>query len=223
LTNAMYGAPWLAFVASLGWGVLSVVLSPCHLAGIPLVVGCIDAQGRDSARKALPAATVFTLGVLLTIAALGAITWSLGRMLGDIGAWSDWLVSGVFLLVGLYLLDLLPLRWSGLNMTAFRRRNLLTLFVVGLLFGFTLGPCTFAYMTPVLALVFSSAGTQPHFAVGLLLAFAIGHGGVLLLAGVFGGWVQGALRWHGSSKGARWLKRACGLLVLAGAFYKLFA
>lgn len=34
------------------WGILSVVLSPCHLSSIPLIVGFIDQQGRMSTRRA---------------------------------------------------------------------------------------------------------------------------------------------------------------------------
>ena len=221
LTEAVAATPAVALAASLAWGVLSVLLSPCHLAGIPLVVGCMDAQGRTTARKALPAALVFTGGVLATIAVLGGITWLLGRMLGDVGEWSQWVVIALFILVGLYLLGLLPLSWSGLNMTRFTRRGLFTMLLVGVLFGFALGPCTFAYMAPVLGVVFRESAARPALAAGLLLTFAVGHGGVLLAAGVFGGWVQGALRWHANSRGALWLKKACGALLLAGAAYML--
>ena len=41
LSDGLNGAPWLAVLAAAGWGVASLVLSPCHLASIPLVVGFI--------------------------------------------------------------------------------------------------------------------------------------------------------------------------------------
>ena len=41
LSQAVEGAPALAMAAAFAWGVLSILLSPCHLASIPLVVGFI--------------------------------------------------------------------------------------------------------------------------------------------------------------------------------------
>jgi hypothetical protein len=52
LTQAVEGAPSVAILASFVWGVLSILLSPCHLASIPLIVGFIDEQGRISTRRA---------------------------------------------------------------------------------------------------------------------------------------------------------------------------
>ncbi len=52
LTHAVEGAPVVALVAALIWGVLSILLSPCHLASIPLIVGFIDEQGKISTGRA---------------------------------------------------------------------------------------------------------------------------------------------------------------------------
>ena len=52
LTHAVEGSPAAALSAALAWGVLSILLSPCHLASIPLIVGFIDRQGRMTARRA---------------------------------------------------------------------------------------------------------------------------------------------------------------------------
>jgi len=46
LTHAIEGTPALALGASVVWGILSILLSPCHLASIPLIVGYINGQGR---------------------------------------------------------------------------------------------------------------------------------------------------------------------------------
>ena len=39
-------------VAAFVWGILSILLSPCHLSSIPLIVGFIDEQGRMSTKRA---------------------------------------------------------------------------------------------------------------------------------------------------------------------------
>lgn len=51
LMHAVEGAPVVAMAAAVAWGILSIVLSPCHLAGIPLIVGYIDQQGRMGVRR----------------------------------------------------------------------------------------------------------------------------------------------------------------------------
>ena len=81
LTKAVEATPAIALSASFLWGILSILLSPCHLSSIPLIVGFIDKQGRMSTRRALAISTLFAVGILLTIAAVGAITAAAGRML----------------------------------------------------------------------------------------------------------------------------------------------
>ena len=74
LSHAVAGAPAVALAASFVWGILSIILSPCHLSSIPLIVGFISGQGRMSAARASGIATLFAAGILLTIAAIGLIT-----------------------------------------------------------------------------------------------------------------------------------------------------
>ena len=77
LTDALQGTPLIACSAAVIWGILSILLSPCHLASIPLIVGFIDGQGRISLRRAFLISTLFAVGILITIAALGALTRAL--------------------------------------------------------------------------------------------------------------------------------------------------
>ena len=79
LSRAVEGAPAIALVASVAWGVLSIVLSPCHLASVPLIVGFISEQEQVTVRRAFWTATLFAVGILITIAAIGAITAAAGR------------------------------------------------------------------------------------------------------------------------------------------------
>ena len=52
LTDALGGAPHMALAAAFAWGVLSIVLSPCHLASIPLIIGFIQGQDQATPRRA---------------------------------------------------------------------------------------------------------------------------------------------------------------------------
>ena len=96
---------------------------------------------------------------------------------------------------------------------------MLAALLLGLLFGVAVGPCTFAYMAPILGVTFRVAGREPLYALSLLLAYGVGHTGVIVVAGTSSGWVQRWLDWNEASRGATLLRRVCGVLVLAGAVY----
>lgn len=224
LTRAVEGSAFIAIGASAIWGILSIVLSPCHLASIPLIVGYISGQsGGATVRRALATAAVFALGILATIAAIGGLTAAAGRMLGDIGPWGNYLVAAVFLAVGLYLLEVIPLPWSGPGQVAGRDRGLLGALILGLLFGVAVGPCTFAYMAPMLGVIFKVAAAKPIYAIQLVGAFGLGHCAVIVLAGTFTGVVQRYLDWNERSRGAVRLKKACGVLVILGGLYLVYS
>jgi len=224
LTRAVYGSPVIAVSASFVWGVLSIILSPCHLASIPLIVGFIGSQGAITLRRAFVLSLLFSSGILLTIAGIGLITGLLGRMLGDIGGYGNYFVAVIFFLIGLYLIGIvkLPFISGGVNQPSYQKKGYIASFVLGLVFGIALGPCTFAYMMPMLGVAFSVAATRFLFAVSLVLAYAAGHCGVIVLAGTFTEAVQKYLNWNEKSKGLDIVKKLCGVLVIMGGIYLIF-
>ncbi len=223
LSRALDGSPGLALAAACGWGVASVLLSPCHLASIPLVIGYLGSQSDPAPGKAFRLSLLFASGILVTIAALGAVTAALGRMLGDFGPAGTWVLALVFLVVGLHLLGVLPLPFSGPGAARSHRRGAWGAFVLGLVFGLALGPCTFAFLAPMLAIALRSAAGSAAWGVLLLVAYGIGHCGVIAAAGTSSGAVQRYLDWGRDSRAASVLRRACGGLVLAGGGYLVWA
>ena len=221
LSGALTQSPEIAIGAAFIWGILSVALSPCHIACIPLIVGFIDGQGNISTSRAFGLSSLFGLGILITIGIIGLITGLMGRMIGDIGGYGNYFVAVIFFAVGLNLLGILPLPFmeGGAANPNYKRKGFLAAFILGLLFGIALGPCTFAYMATMLGVVFSMASTKIVFAISLLLAYGIGHCTVLVLAGTFTEAVQHYLHWSEKSKGAIILKKACGILVILGGVY----
>lgn len=220
LSQALTQSPEIAIGAAFIWGVLSVILSPCHIACIPLIVGFIDGQGNISTGRAFGLSFLFGLGILITIGVIGIITGLAGRMIGDIGGYGSYFVAVIFFAVGLNLLGILPLPFmeGGANPN-YKRKGFLAAFILGLLFGIALGPCTFAYMATMLGVVFNIASTKIIFALSLLLAYGIGHCTVLVLAGTFTEVVEHYLHWSEKSKGAVILKKVCGILVILGGVY----
>jgi len=89
LTLAMSASFGLALAASLTWGVLSILLSPCHLSSIPLVIGYISSQGQIKVKRSFYIALAFAGGILITVAAIGIITAFMGRLMGDVGVWGN--------------------------------------------------------------------------------------------------------------------------------------
>lgn len=222
LTMAMGETFGIALFAALGWGMISILLSPCHLSSIPLVIGYISSQGKEGVERSYSLSLVFGIGILITIGLIGAITAALGRMMGDVGVWGNVIVAGVFFVVGLYLMDVISLPWNGFMPQTSFARGWKGALLLGLVFGVGLGPCTFAYMAPVLGVVFSVATTNMLQALCLIAAFGVGHCGVIVAAGGAAGTVQKYLNWTDQSKGATWLKRGAGVFVLLGGGYFIY-
>lgn len=222
LSHAVEGAPWLALSGAFLWGVLSILLSPCHLASIPLIVGFIGNQGRVPARHAFRISLLFAVGILITIGLIGLVTSAAGRLMGDIGAYGNYLAAVIFFAVGLHLLEVFQIPWSGPGQVRMKRKGLLAAFILGLAFGVALGPCTFAFMAPLLGVTFKLAYTNPLFSALLLSVYGVGHCSVIVLAGTFTGLVQSYLNWNESSKGTAVLKKICGVLVLIGGLYLVY-
>lgn len=222
LSRAIEGAPMVALGAAFVWGILSILLSPCHLASIPLIIGFISDQGRVTTRKAFWASTLFAVGILITIAAIGIVTAAAGRMMGDVGRYGNYFVALIFFVVGLHLLGVIPMPLSGPGQVGMKRKGLLAAFILGLAFGIALGPCTFAYMAPMLGVTFRLATSDLLFGILLLVAYGVGHCGVIVVAGTSAERVQRFLNWNDASKGLARLKIACGILVLLGGIWLVF-
>jgi cytochrome c-type biogenesis protein len=223
LTEAMSGSLTLALLASFGWGVLSILLSPCHLSSIPLIIGFLAAQGEKKCSRGLLLSFVFALGILLTIAVIGATTAVFGRIMGDVGPYGKYAVAAVFFVVGLYLMDLIRLPDTGVALRPVQIRSpYLSALALGLIFGIALGPCTFAFMAPVLGVVFQMSDTNVMAAGALLLSFGLGHAGVIAATGGVASRVQAYLDWTNRSNVVLWTKRAAGFLVVIGGIYALY-
>jgi SAM-dependent methyltransferase len=96
-------------------------------------------------------------------------------------------------------------------------------FLLGLIFGIALGPCTFAFMAPVLGVVFKAAKTAAVYAGSLLLAYGLGHCAVIVVAGTSTELVQRFLNWNEQSRGVTVVKGVCGVLVIVGGALLIYS
>jgi cytochrome c-type biogenesis protein len=223
MSALLYANVWLAMIGAFLWGVASVILSPCHLTSIPLAMGFISKQSHGTQKRALLLSIFFTTGILLSMVILGIITALLGRMLGDVGVWANWLGALLFLVVGLLLLDIISMPdFSIKNQDRFKGGGLVAALSLGFLFGTVLGPCAFAFLMPVLGLVFSQASQNPLYATGLILSYAIGHGLVIVLAGAVSVPMLEFVQKPRNQLLLNWGRKVAALLCLATAIWFVF-
>lgn len=219
LSSSLETSGWIALFASFGWGILSIVLSPCHLASIPLVIGFLNGYEVSSVKRSFYLSLIFSIGILITIAAIGVITLSIGNLMGDIGSTGNYIVAAVLIVMGLYLADIIKLSWGGNFVRPLNMNAGAAALIVGLLFGAALGPCAFAFLAPVLGFVFQVSTESPVYAGALIGAFALGHCAVIAGAGTFSSSIQSYLHWTEKTKAVVRIKRVCGVLVIAGGIY----
>ncbi len=114
INSWIVGASMYALIGSFLWGMVSVILSPCHLASIPLIVAYVGGQQTQvNTRQAGVYSVAFSLGLFSSIALVGITCAILGRMLGDVGIFWQVLVGGVLIWVALGMLGVESCSMSG--------------------------------------------------------------------------------------------------------------
>ncbi len=196
-------------------------LTPCMLSMLPITIGYIGGYEAQSRIQAAAQSTWFALGLATTLAALGIVAAYLGQIYGQVGIGLPILVSVIAILMGLNLLEALPLRLPSLDGMELIPKDVpdgVRSYLLGLTFGLVASPCS----TPVLATLLAwIASTQDVMLGGaLLLAYTAGYVAPLILAGTFTATIKKLLevrRWSG------WITPVSGaLLVGFGVFSLLF-
>lgn len=222
LSLAIQGAPLTAMLAAFVWGILSIILSPCHIASIPLIIGYINRQKMESTARATLLSLMFALGILVSIFIIGVITALAGRLMGDLGPLPYYLVATVFILFGLNLIGLVPMNWSLVNKLVPQNGNKRGAVILGLIIGVGLGPCTFVFIAPMLGLTLTLSAADQAFGLLLLGIFAVGHCLFLVLAGVSPRFINFFLRWNELAVSSSILRVICGILLIIGGGYLLY-
>jgi cytochrome c-type biogenesis protein len=197
-------------------------LSPCHLASIPLLVGYINIGESVSTPRAFFTSILFAAGILISIALIGFITAFTGRLIGDIGRTSDYLIIIIFILFGLYLMDILKLGGISIQPHIKTKKWYMIAFLFGIITGISLGPCTFAFLAPILSIVFDVSNQNMSKGIYLLSAFAAGHCLLIAAIGTMAAKMQTYLNWTQNSKAVTYVRRICGaIMVLFAVYYSL--
>ena len=210
----------IAVAAAFSWGLASLALSPSHLTSIPLLVAFFNGQPATSTRRAGGLAALFAAGIFGAVVIVGVATAGAGRLVGDIGPWASYAVAGVFFVTGLALLDIIPANWQA---PPSRGSAAVEGPVPWCWDSSSLGPCTFAYLAPVLGVAFAAGTQSVSVGVTLVAAFAVGHCALIVLAGASAGRLRRILAAAGYGARLQLWRRSSGVLVLVDGLYLLYS
>ena len=196
-------------------------LTPCMLSMLPITVGYIGGYESEGRLQAAAQSSWFALGLATTLAILGIVATTIGKVYGQIGVGLPVVVSLVAIAMGLNLLEILPLRFPSLGATDWIGQDLprgLRSYLLGLTFGLIASPCS----TPVLATLLTWVATTQNLVLGggLLIAYAIGYVTPLVIAGTFTASIKKILelrRWSG------WINPVSGALLLGFGIFSLLS
>ncbi|MEM9505329.1 MAG: cytochrome c biogenesis protein CcdA [Cyanobacteria bacterium P01_E01_bin.43] len=206
------GVVWLA-------GLLTS-LTPCTLSMLPIMVGYMGGYEAKGRFQAIAQSTWFALGLATTLAALGLIAGAVGRVYGQVGLGLPIVVSILAILMGLNLLEALPIPLpsfgNNVDVTTMGVPLAVKSYLLGLTFGLVASPCS----TPVLAtlLAWISTTGDPVLGGALLLAYTVGYVTPLVIAGSFTATLKKLLairRWSG------WITPASGILLVGFGVFSL--
>jgi cytochrome c-type biogenesis protein len=125
----------IMLLASFVWGFLSIMLSPCHLSGIPIAI--LSSQKISPRPNLVPG--LFAVGIVLSLLIAAILTFTLGQSLLMFSISSSWVLTVVLLLSGLIMLDLIPLNFS-IAQPKLKSGFILQPISLGLFFGLLVGP-----------------------------------------------------------------------------------
>ena len=185
--NAMYSSGALKYFGAFLWGIASVLLSPCGISTVPLVVGYVANSDSPSHWRAFKISCAFCLGIVMNLLLIGFITSSIGLLLGGYERFLTLVTSAVFVIMGLHMLGVIRVKFLALGAggKGTESQTMKGAVVLGIVSGLAVGPCSIAYVSPLLSLAMSQAAGGMFAPVMLVVCYALGHSTVLVCAGTF--------------------------------------
>ena len=219
IADVINNSPGLAYLFVFLGGLLSAS-SPCVLAIIPLVIGFVGGYSEGNRRKAVIYALVFALGLSITFTILGAIASLVGGLFGDVGKLWYYLAAAVAIIMGLYLMGVIRFKLPQPVTLKSKQKGVVGAFLLGLLFGAVSSPCA----TPILAVILAFVATKAKvvYGVSLLFVYAIGHCALIVMAGIFTGFVESYAKSKGVSSFSILTKKISGILICLAGLYILY-
>ena len=196
-------------------------LTPCMLSMLPITIGYIGGYEAKSRIQAAAQSTWFALGLATTLAGLGIIAAVVGKVYGQIGIGLPIIVSIIAILMGLNLLEALPLQlpsWGGTEWISQELPKGVRAYCIGLSFGLVASPCS----TPVLASLLGWVANTKDLVLGaaLLLSYTAGYVTPLILAGTFTASIKKIIEFRRFSG---WINPVSGALLVGFGVFSLIS
>jgi cytochrome c-type biogenesis protein len=214
ITNWLSAGPAVAMPGAFLWGMVSVLLSPCHMASIPLLIAYVAGQKIIPApRKAARYAFLFASGIFITIVAVGLLCTMTGRMLGDVGPWWQAAVGILLLWVAWTLFRPPQCAATGNALSRFQIQGAKGAFILGLAYGILSGICTFGFIAPILGII--TLQKEIIIGVAMLVLFGMGHCLPLVIGGMFSARTMEILHSRSGQKVVTFMRKLAAV-ILAG-------
>jgi thiol:disulfide interchange protein DsbD len=176
----------MSFVAAFLGGVLTS-FTPCVYPMIPITASLVGGSNIGGSRvRGFVLSIFYVMGVAVTYAALGVFAATTGRLFGEINTnpYAYFIIANIIIILGLGMLDVFTIpMMSPKNLPKFS--GITGIFIVGMVSGLIVGPCT----APVLGVLLAYVASTQNILSGvfLLFIFAMGMGILLIFVGTFSG------------------------------------
>ena len=215
INDMMLEESWLAYPGCFLWGLVSTLLSPCHLASIPLILGYIAGQEKKATvGGATLHAVLFSLGLFVAIVLVGVLCSLAGRMLGDVPAWLYFCIGAALVAVGIGMARMNSCSMPSATLRRLNVKGYSGAFALGGMYGMLSGVCTFGFLAPILAVV--TVMGRLWDGVLMATAFAVGHCLPVALAGSGLGLAESCGR---SRVGGFFRSVSCWVIVGVGLYF----
>jgi cytochrome c-type biogenesis protein len=216
LAQVVQGNPWMAPLAAFAGGLLTAA-NPCVLAAAPLMVGYVAGQEKRTVARSFSLSLTFAIGLTIMFGLIWFGVWSASTLL-PVNAWK-YIAATVCLLMGLHLLDVLHLTIPTPTGLRPKKKGFVGALLLGLLFGLISLPCA----GPVLgALIVVTPMYGAAFGIMLLVAYSLGHCGLVIVGGTSMGFVQRLADSKGWTRSTDLLRRLAGVLIMLVGVWFLF-
>jgi cytochrome c biogenesis protein CcdA len=187
---------------------------------VPLMVGYVAGQDAGKQRRVLHSfllSLTFAVGLTIMFAAMFGVVQVASSVMQ--ASWWSYIAGTVCLVMGLHLLGALKFQLPAPTGFQPKRKGFVGALLLGLLFGLVSMPCAGPVLLALLAIV-PLKGTA--FGMTLLVAYSLGHCGLILVGGTSMGLVQKLADSRGWNRGTAVLRQVAGVLIIGVGEWVLF-
>lgn len=217
--SLMGGSPAVAVCAAFVGGVLTS-FTPCSLSGASLAIAYVGGVEQKGTAKSLRLSLVFALGSALAFVALGVAASTVGAAIGSAGQWVYVVLGVLMLLMALQTLGFVSLVPSSNLVSKNDRRGYAGALLVGVLSALFSSPCSTPVLIALLAAVAGSGSVA--WSAAMLLAYALGHSVLSVVAGTSTGFVRSLSRSERYGRASKAVSIVLGVAIGAVGVYLIY-